>query len=241
MNATHRVCTALALALLGTSQVLAQPDINGVWQAYASESAPGAGRPSTEQGRAMVDAFFDQYGDDMPEAGWYCVPPGMPAMMTSMVSYPIDIVQTPARVTMIHELDMQVRRIFMDGRDWPADNYWTSRMGYSLGHWEGETLVIETRFLSEYLTRNWPRTEQTRVIERISRANRSELDVVRNGFPDENDSEDILVVDMTVTDPVLYTEPQHITMYYQRVSDAEFLEYDCAAALWYEALEAALD
>jgi len=129
----------------------------------------------------------------------------------------------------------------MDGRDFPPDNYWKTRMGYSIGHWEGATLVIETRLLSEYLMRSWPRTENTRIVERLYRAQRDELDVVRNGFPEENDSNDLLVVEITVTDPTLYREPQQITMYYQRVTDAEFLEYDCAAGLWYEALEEALD
>jgi hypothetical protein len=52
----------------------------------------------------------------MPEPGWYCVPPGLPATMTmtSMVSYPIEIIQTPDRITMIAELVMQLRRIYLD-------------------------------------------------------------------------------------------------------------------------------
>lgn len=222
---------------------IGQPDISGVWQAYASVSAPGTGQAGalTEAGRARVDAFHAPFGDDMPEPGWYCVPPGMPATITSTVSYPIEILQTPGRVTMLAELDMQQRRIYLDGRDFPPDNYWTSRMGYSIAHWEGETLIVETRFLSEYLMRSWPRTENTRVVERIYRAERDELNVVRNGFPPENDSNDLLVFELTVTDPALYREPQQITMYYQRVTDAEFLEYDCASGLWEQALDEARD
>jgi len=234
---------ALVLTTPGAAQAPGEPDISGVWQAYASVAAPGAGQGGalTAAGAARVDAWYAQYGDDMPEPGWYCVPPGMPGTMVSTVSYPIEILQTPGRVTMLAELDMQLRRIYMDGRDFPPDNYWKTRMGYSIGHWEGATLVIETRLLSEYLMRSWPRTENTRIVERLYRAQRDELDVVRNGFPEENDSNDLLVVEITVTDPTLYREPQQITMYYQRVTDAEFLEYDCAAGLWYEALEEALD
>lgn len=44
-----------------------------------------------------------------------------------------------------------------------------------------------------------------------------------------------------MTDQTLYREPQEITMYYQRVSDAEFLEYDCASGLWEEAMEQSRD
>jgi hypothetical protein len=89
--------------------------------------------------------------------------------------------------------------------------------------------------------RSWPRSENTRIVERVYRAKRDELNVVRNGFPPENDSNDLLVFEITVTDENLYTMPQQITMYYQRVTDAEFLEYDCAAGLWNEALDAARD
>lgn len=219
------------------------PDFTGVWQAYANVAAPGVGGAGalTEEGAALVDAFFEPYGEDFPEPGWYCVPPGMPGTMTAMVSYPVEIIHSHERVTMLAEYDMQVRRIYMDGREWPTSNVWPTRMGLSLAHWEDETLVIETRYLSEYLLRSWPRTEDTRVVERLTRANRDELNVVRNGFPDESDSNDLIVWEITVTDPVLYTEPQEITMYYQRIGDEEFLEYDCAAGLWYEALDAAAE
>jgi hypothetical protein len=228
------------LAIAGTDHALAadEPDFSGVWQAYASVSEPGTGQTAalTETGAALVDAYFAQYGDDFAEPGAYCVPPGMPATMTSMVSYPIEIIHSPNRVTMLAELDMQVRRIYLDGREFPAD-YPTSRMGYSTGRWDGETLVIETKLLGEYLMRSWPRTENTQIVERVYRAQRSDLNVVRNGFPPESASDDLLVFEITVTDPALYKGPQRITMYYQRIPGDEFLEYDCAAGLWYQALE----
>jgi hypothetical protein len=235
------IALLLMAASACTAPPAAEPDFSGVWQAYASVADPGTGSPSTPEGRARVAAFAEPYGDDMPEAGWYCVPPGMPRTVTATVSYPIEIIQSPGRVTMLAEFDMQQRRIFMDGRAFPSDNYWRSRMGYSIGHWEDQTLVIETRLLSEFLVGQWPRTENTRIVERLWRANRDELNVVRNGFPEENDSNDLLVWEITVTDELLFTGPQQITMYYQRLSDAEFLEYDCAAALWEDALEEARD
>ncbi len=214
-----------------------EPDFSGVWQAYASvpQFGPGQAAALTEEGARRVEAFFAQFGDDYVEPGAYCVPPGMPATMTSMVSYPIEIIQTPNRLTMLAELEMQVRRIYLDGRTFPED-YPPSRMGYSIGRWEGETLVIETRLLGEYLMRSWPRTENTRIEERVYRASRAELGVERNGFPEESDSDDVLVFEMTVTDPALYKEPQRSTMYYQRIPEEEFLEYDCTAGLWEQAL-----
>ncbi len=234
------VTTFGALTVAAHSPIVSaqEPNFNGVWQAYASvpQFGPGQAMALSEEGAQLVDAYFAAYGDEFPDPGEYCVPPGMPSTMTSMVSYPIEIIQSSNRVTMLAELDMQVRRVYMDGRDFPPD-YPTSRMGYSIGHWEDETLVIETRLLGEYLMRSWPRTENTSITERVYRANRDELDVERNGFPPENDSNEILVFEMTVTDPTLYREPQQITMYYQKIPEVEFLEYDCAAGLWYRALE----
>jgi len=228
----------LAIVAAGSARAADEPDFSGVWQAYASvpQSGPGQAAALSEEGRRQVDAYFAQFGDNYIEPGAYCVPPGMPATMTSMVSYPIEIIHSPNRLTMLAELDMQVRRIYMDGRAIPGD-YPTSRMGYSIGHWEDETLVIETGLLSEHLLRSWPRTENTRVIERAYRADRKDLDVERNGFPPESASDDILVFEMTVTDATLYREPQRINMYYQRIPEDEFLEYDCTAGLWYQALE----
>ncbi len=228
----------LAVACAGPAGLADEPDFSGVWQAYASvpQSGPGQAAALSEEGAALVDAWFAGFGESFADPGEYCVPPGMPSTMTSMVSYPIEIIQSPNRVTILAELDMQVRRIHMDGRAFP-DDYPTSRMGYSIGHWEGETLVIETRLLGEYLMRSWPRTENTTIVERVYRANRDELDVERNGFPPENESNEILVFEMTLTDATLYAAPQRITMYYQRIPEVEFLEYDCAAGLWYRALE----
>jgi hypothetical protein len=228
--------TLIAITVTGGAGA-AEPDFSGVWQAYASVpgSGPGAAAALTEEGARLVDGFFAELGDNYVEPGAYCVPPGMPATMTAMVSYPIEIIHSPNRLTMLAELDMQVRRIYTDGREFP-EGYVTSRMGYSIGRWEGETLVIETRLLGEYLMRQWPRTENTVITERVYRANRNELEVVRNGFPPESDSNDLLVFEMTVTDDALYKEPQRITMYYQRIAEDQFLEYDCIAGVWEAAL-----
>jgi hypothetical protein len=227
----------VAIAGAGAACAADEPDFSGVWQAYASVPlfGPGQAAALTEQGAQLVDAYFAPFGNNFAEPGAYCVPPGMPSTMTAMVSYPVEIIHSPNRVTMLAEMDMQVRRVYMDGRGFP-DDYPTSRMGYSIGHWEDATLVIETRLLSEYLMRSWPRTENTQIIERVYRANRDELDVERNGFPPESESNDILVFEMTVTDAMLYKEPQRVTMYYQRIPEDEFLEYDCAAGLWDQAL-----
>ena len=232
-------CGALLLALgcSASPAAYAQADFTGVWQAFAAARAEGAG-PShelTDAGRARIDAWFAQYGDDYVEPGIFCVPPGMPSTMTAMVSYPIEIIHSEHRITILAELDMQIRRVFLDGRAFPEDHP-TTRMGYSLGHWDGETLVIETRLLSEYLMRNWPRTENTEIRERIYRTTR-EASPPALGYVQPNDSDEILAFELTVSDSGLYAGPQQITVYYQRIPDDSFLEYDCPAELWYRALD----
>lgn len=219
-------------------------DFTGVWMAYDNDSnaGPFGGGPSalSESGQALVDAYFSQYTGELPEQGSYCVPPGMPSTMTSMVSYPIEIIHSENRITMLAELEMQVRRIFMDGREHP-DNYPDSRMGHSIAVWEGETLVIDTTLLKESLMGGWPRTNSTHIVERIYIAKRSELDAQASGFlasvsPPVGD--DALVIEITMSDDTLYSAPRQITMYYQRINDDAILEYDCAADLWRQAVKA---
>lgn len=230
------IVLVLAIGLTAVRPALAQADFTGVWQAFATARPDGAGpAPAlTATGRARVDAWFAQFGDDYVEPGIFCVPPGMPSTMTALVSYPIEVIHSENRITLLAELDMQVRRIFMDGRDFP-ENHPTARMGYSVGHWEGETLVIETQLLSEYLMRNWPRTEDTRIVERIFRTTR-DASPPALGYVQANDSNEILAFELTVHDQGLYEGPQQITVYYQRIPDDSFLEYDCPAELWYRAL-----
>lgn len=125
----------------------------------------------------------------------------------------------------------------MDGRGHP-ENYPTSRVGHSIGSWDGDTLVIDTRLLTETLPGRWPRTENTRIIERVSLAKRADITAPASGFiitPPVGD--DVLVFDITVSDPTLYAEVRNITMYYQRIEDDAILEYDCAVDLWLQALE----
>ncbi|HEY7671869.1 MAG TPA: hypothetical protein VIC71_06610, partial [Gammaproteobacteria bacterium] len=135
MKCSRKLAVTLTLVCI-TGGAAAETDFSGVWQAYASVG-PGAGGAAalTEEGARLVDGFFTALGDNYIEPGAYCVPPGMPATMTAMVSYPIEIIHSPNRLTILTELDMQLRRIYMDGREFP-EGYVTSRMGYSIGHWE---------------------------------------------------------------------------------------------------------
>ena len=238
--------TLVMMGLIVNAGVIAQesggkPDLNGVWLAFASAPPFVRGGPSplSENGEKLVNAFYAKYGDKYVEPGGYCVPPGMPSTMTALVGYPVEIIQGKDRITMLAEMEMQVRRIYMDGRKVP-DDYPTTRMGYSIGSWDGDVLVIETSLLTESLLRESPRSENTHIQERIYLTKRAKVDARPTPFITlQPISDDVLVFELTTTDATLYKEPRKTTVYYQTIKDDATLEYDCAVDLWEQALEAA--
>lgn len=220
--------------------VSAPPDFSGVWMAIGVENPDGGGTAPrySAQGQQRLDDFIARYSD-VPEAGAACVGSGMPGVMLSLVSYPIEFVQNDSRILMVAELETQVRRVFIDGRT-RSDEVFASNTGYSLGTWEGDTLVVETNRFEEWPLRPWPRSEDAQIVERMYLTTMDQIDVKRSGFiagvlPPLND--DVLVVDITITDPAYYDGPQRRIAYYQRMPDEATSEYACSQGLWYDALD----
>jgi len=125
------------------------PDWSGVWQPTFMRPANGA-RPGpppkpvlTPAAQKLADAYEEgkKHGENLQNQLANCVPPGMPGIMS--MPYPIEWLFTPGRVTLAIETESQVRRIYMDGRALPADPD-PQFNGTSVGHWEGDTLVIDT-------------------------------------------------------------------------------------------------
>jgi hypothetical protein len=207
--------------------------------AFAVENPDGSGNAPrySPAGEARLAEFAAQFSA-IPETGAWCYGTGMPSMMLSTVSYPIEIVQHPSRLVMLAELEMQVRRVFLDGREHPAD-YLPTGVGHSVGTWEGDTLVIDTALLSDWQIRPWPRTEETRVVERVRRTKLGNVAARASGFVASVErpvNDDVLVIEMTLTD-ALYDGPQRRTVYFQRMADTATLEYACSAEHWLAELE----
>ena len=236
-------CSAEAPALAPTVAPEAvadqHPDFSGVWMAITVENPEGDTGPRySAAGLAKLDAFVAQFST-FPEAGAACVGSGMPAVMLSLVSYPIEIVQNSSRLLMVAELETQVRRIFIDGRTRFA-NAFPIGQGHSLGTWDGDALVIDTQLFEEWPLRPWPRSTEARVVERFYLTTMAKVSARRTGFiagvePPLND--DVLVVDLTLTDPVYYEIPQRRIVYYQRMNDSATSEYACSQGVWYDELE----
>src|SRR5262245_59527666 len=97
-----------------------------------------------------------------------CLPPGMPAMMN--MAYGMEVMQTKNKITFFSELNDALRRVYLDGRKpTPAILDDPTYAGYSTGHWEGDTLVVETVALRDntYIEGFTPQSEQMTVRERI--------------------------------------------------------------------------
>lgn len=215
-------------------------DFSGVWMAFTVENPDGAGTGASfsAEGEARLAAFLAEY-HEIPEPGANCVGTGMPAVMLSLVSYPIEIAQTASRLLMVAELETQVRRVFIDGRGHPKDGF-PSGVGHSVGTWDGDTLVVDTTLLEEWPLRPWPRSENAHIVERMYLTKRGDIAARPTGFVatlDPPESDDVLVVDITITDPAYYAGPQRRIAYYQRMTDADTSEYACSRGLWYDLLE----
>ena len=134
----------------------------------------------------------------------------MPTIMSQ--PYDIEFLFTPGRVTILQEAYMQVRRVFTDGRGHPADLDPTFN-GHSIGHWEGDTLVIDTAGLGHKTPLGFNRLDHgpnLHVVERIHL-------IAPDGLVDE----------MTLTDPDVLAKPWHVVRSYTRHRDLDQLEYIC--------------
>jgi hypothetical protein len=164
--------TALGCLCLGAaSSALAVPDWNGMWIASmdparpASSLSSGSMRPEDSPSltpkykaiAAKAQALF-KAGSLKMDKTVHCELPGMPLMMTFANGG--EVLMTPGRITMISEWAGDVRRIFLDGRPHPADLDPTFE-GHSIGHWEGNDLIIDTVAISTKASLNATGAQQS--------------------------------------------------------------------------------
>lgn len=198
------------------------PDWGGAW--FLSSERRGASVPRPKL-KGPYLAAYEQWRKEVQEKEGLvkmtqsnCMPPGMPVIM-GVGQYPVEFLFTPGRVTVHFEAWMQWRNIYTDGRKHPEDLDPTFQ-GDSIGHWEGDTLVVETVGIKEDLgltvaTRGPvpAHSSKLRILERI-----------RLDPKDPN----TLVVDMTLEDPEALVEPYKQTLTYRRDRSQELYEFVCA-------------
>jgi hypothetical protein len=125
------------------------------------------------------------------------IPHGMPRILGGGPG-PTEFIIEPEQVTIIWDYMNEMLRIYTDGRSHPEPGtYEPAVMGHSIGHWEGETLVVDTRNMraSAYDRSGAPHSDQVHVVTRITR------------------KDDQMEFAMTIEDPVMFTGPWKVTRY----------------------------
>jgi hypothetical protein len=164
------------------------PDLSGVWVEQGRQSVSlltdaKEEPPLTAWGRTQFNAA--KSADQKKQGGGagaedphkFCDPVGMPR--ADLTKRPIEIVETPDEVFIFYEEDHSWRQIYMDGRALPEGPD-PSFLGYSVGKWEGDTLVVDTVGLND---KTWldgaghPHSDAMHVVERIRRAGADTLQI----------------------------------------------------------------
>jgi hypothetical protein len=208
-----------------------KPDLSGIWDAtpLAGGSAgiggatgapapvfrniasliPG-GTPLLPEAKRILDERLAKNSAGHPDS--YCLP--IHPVQLHSHPQPRKIVQTRTMVLIIYEANNGLRQIFLDGRKLPTNDPQPWWYGYSVGHWEGDTLVVETngfrddQWLDEAGT---PMTSSGKMTERFRRTNFGTLEV-----------------NITLEDPKTFTRPVSFTITQRLMPDTELIEFVCA-------------
>jgi hypothetical protein len=190
-----------------------KPDLSGIWvvasgKYLANIAVDGVEVPFRPEAEALYKKRRETNSLGRPTER--CLPHSVPD--AALVGYPFKIIQTPAQLVILFEPFIDYRQIFTDGRTLPKDPQPTW-MGYSVGKWEGDTLVVDS---SGFNDQTWlddgghPHSDALHVIERFRRIDFGHMEL-----------------GITINDPKMYTKPWSVTVPYNLVPDTELIEYVC--------------
>jgi hypothetical protein len=206
------------------------PDLSGLWQAPGDPRAPGAlfGLGESLNNRYFRNVLSDFPANDLPltPSGLErlrhnmqpttaspivnCLPDAMPH--GNVLPQPFKVLHSAGVIVLLYEVGTTFRQIHMDGRKLPVDPSPTWQ-GYSVGRWEGDTLVVDTIGFND---RSWldvrgtPHSEEMRVEERFRRRDYGHLELTT-----------------TITDPKTFTRPIAFSVLLDLMPDTELLEHYC--------------
>jgi hypothetical protein len=216
-----------------------KPDLSGVWQAEPApipeliKALPGGENGLGEDipNKYFIDIFFGTEPGKEPlqpaalaaaaklsisranknDTQFNCLPAGFPLMVT--VPAPFKIVQAGGLTVMLSEADTSFRQIFTDGRPFPADPQ-PSWMGSSVGHWDGDTFVVETLGFNDrgqLDAKGHVHSDALHVTERYHRRDFGHMEV-----------------QMTFDDPKVFTRPVAINIGFVLRPTTDLIEYFCS-------------
>ena len=193
-----------------------KPDLSGLWtkispkysRNIAADLKPGE---IHDWAAALVKQRQEDLGKDYMNV--LCLPlgPGYSTAADSTGAEMVKIVQTPTLILILNP-DLTYRQVFLDGRKLET-NPNPSWMGYSVGHWDGDTLVVESFGFND---RTWldhdghPHTDALRTTERYRRRDFGNLDL-----------------EVTFLDPGAYARPWTVAVRAELAADTELLEWVC--------------
>ena len=190
-----------------------KPDLSGIWTVPSGKylenlGADGVQIPMQPWAAKLYAERQANFGKDRPSGR--CLPHSVTDF--DALFQPRKIIQTPAEIVLLFESYHSYRQIFTDGRPLPAqrDPAW---FGYSVGQWDGDTLVVETVGLNEG---TWlddgghPHSDALRITERFHRRDFGHLDVA-----------------ITIDDAKTYTKPWTVTLPWEYLPDTELLDWVC--------------
>ncbi len=205
-----------------------KPDLSGIWEAEDNRPCPPGGCLDMKVGQEFVNIGWSLKGG-LPYQPWAaeltkqrtienrlhdpmsrCLPPGIVRLHTHALMR--KIVQTPTLVAILNEQSVWYRQIMMDGRPLPVDPLPTWN-GYSVGKWEGDTLVAESNGFRDDLwldANGSPMTASAKISERFRRPDFGHLEIA-----------------LTVDDPKAYTRPWTVILRQTIVADSDLLDYVC--------------
>jgi len=211
-------------------RVNGKPDLSGIWQVQGDARAPNGlfGLGESLNSRYFRDILSDFKPEERPltplgverlrqhtQPGAFnptlnCLPDGVPH--GDLLPEPFKIMHTPGVIVMLYEVETTFRQIFIDGRKLPADMSPTWQ-GYSVGRWDGDTLVIDSAGFND---RSWldargtPRSTDMRIEERFHRRDYGHMDLT-----------------ITITDPQIFTKPISFSVVEELLPDTDLLEHYC--------------
>ena len=196
-----------------------KPDLSGVWEQYGEGEVPkyladiaADIKPGDLPLQPWAAALFQERQDNLSKdhPGARCLPSGIPEK--DAVPAPVKIVQTPDLIIMLYESRTIFRQVFTDGRPLPKDPQ-PAWQGYSIGRWDGDTLVVDTRGFRE---NGWldmaghPASDQLHVVERFTRKNFGSLEAA-----------------ITIDDAKAYRKAWSVRENFHLLADGELIEHIC--------------
>lgn len=209
-------------------RVHGKPDLSGIWAPEDNRPCPPGGCNDMKVGQEFINIGWSVKGG-LPYQPWAealtkqrtkdnrlddpiskCLPSGIVRLHTNPLLR--KIIQMPALLTILNEHNVWYRQIMTDGRPLPVDPLPTWN-GYSVGKWEGDTLVVQSNGFRDDLwldANGSPMTDAAKITERFTRPNFGTLNVA-----------------VTVDDPKAYTRPWTVMLKQTIVVDSDLLDSIC--------------